>query len=263
MNLGLRGRAALVTGASKGLGRAVARRLALEGAEVAINARSPEPLHRTAGEIARECGRRVPALPGNVRDPAVCKELVTGTLAEFGRLDILVANAGGPPPGGVDDFEPDAYRDALATNLMATVQLTLAALPQMRRNGWGRVIAIASVAAKQPVDGLLLSNMARPGVVGFMKSISRELASDGILCNVVAPGFIRTARVESLLASQAKARGVSREEVLEGIAADIPAGRIGSPSEFANAVAFLASDAASYITGHTLQVDGGLVQGLL
>ena len=263
MNLGLRGRAALVTGASKGLGRAVAERLALEGADVAINARSADPLRRTAAAISRDCGRRVPDLPGDVSDPVVCQELVEGTLAAFGRLDILVANAGGPPPGGVEDFGPEAYRDALETNLMATVQLTLASLPQMRRGGWGRVIAVASVAVKQPVDGLLLSNMARPGVVGFIKSISRELASDGILCNVVAPGFIYTARVESLLAAQAKARGVSREEVLEGIARDIPAGRIGAPSEFANAVAFLASDAASYITGHTLQVDGGLVQGLL
>ncbi len=252
-----------MTGASKGLGLAVARRLALEGADVAINARSAGPLHRSAAEISRECGRRVPGMPGDVSDAAVCEELVERTLAEFGRLDILVANAGGPPPGGVEDFEPGAYRDALETNLMATVQLTLAALPPMREGGWGRVIAITSVAVKQPVDGLLLSNMARPGVVGFIKSISRELASDGILCNVVAPGFIRTARVETLLASQAKARGVTREQILEEITADIPASRIGAPAEFANAVAFLASDAASYITGHTLQVDGGLVQGLL
>ena len=184
-------------------------------------------------------------------------------VGELGRLDILVANAGGPPPGGVDDFDAAAYRSALEVNLMSTIQLTLAALPAMRRQGWGRVIAITSVSVKQPVKGLILSNTARPGVVGFIKTISQDLADEGILCNVVAPGFIRTARVEALLASQAEARGISREAVLKGITADIPAGRIGEPAEFANAVAFLASEAASYITGHTIQVDGGLVQGLL
>lgn len=263
MDLGLHNRVALVTGASKGLGRAVAERLAREGANVVINSRSAEPLTATADEIARQTGRRALAAPGDVSDPDVCRALVERATSEFARLDILVANAGGPPPGGVDDFDASAYRRALEVNLMSTVQLTLAALPAMRENRWGRIIAITSVSVKQPVEGLLLSNTARPGVVVFIKTISRDLAADGILCNVVAPGFIRTARVEQLLASQAAARGTTPETVLEGIAADIPAGRIGRPEEFANAVAFLASDAASYITGHTLQVDGGLVQGLL
>ncbi|MXX55403.1 MAG: SDR family oxidoreductase [Gemmatimonadetes bacterium] len=263
MDLGLHNRVALVTGASKGLGRAVAERLAREGANVVINSRSAEPLTATADEVARQTGRRILAAPGDVSDPDVCRALIERATSEFGRLDILVANAGGPPPGGVDDFDASAYRRALEVNLLSTVQLTLAALPAMRENRWGRIIAITSVSVKQPVQGLLLSNTARPGVVGFIKTISRDLAGDGILCNVVAPGFIRTARVEQLLASQAAARGTTPETVLEGIAADIPAGRIGRPEEFANAVAFLASAAASYITGHTLQVDGGLVQGLL
>ena len=263
MELGLEDRVALVTGASRGLGRAVAERLAFEGADVVVNSRSAGALADTAGEIARETGRRVVPAAGDVSSPELCEALVERTLGEFGRLDILVANAGGPPPGGVDDFGPAAYRDALEVNLMSTVQLILAALPAMRRNRWGRIVAITSVSVKQPIDGLLLSNTARPGVVGFIKTISRDLAADGILCNVVAPGYIHTARVESLVAGQAEARGVSREAVLEGMTANIPAGRIGSPAEFANAVAFLASEAASYITGHTLQVDGGLVQGLL
>lgn len=263
MDLGLHNRVALVAGASKGLGRAVAERLAMEGADVLINSRSPGPLDASAGEIASTSGRTVLAAAGDVSDPELCQELVDRAVGELGRLDILVANAGGPPPGGVDDFDAAAYRNALEVNLMSTVQLTLAALPAMRRQGWGRVIAITSVSVKQPVKGLLLSNTARPGVVGFIKTISQDLAGEGILCNVVAPGFIRTARVEALLASQAEARGISREAVLKGITADIPAGRIGEPAEFANAVAFLASEAASYITGHTIQVDGGLVQGLL
>lgn len=263
MDLGLHNRAALVAGASRGLGRAVAERLAREGADIVINSRSAGPLGAAADEIARKAGRRVVAAAGDVSDPEVCAALVERALGEFGRLDILVANAGGPPPGGVDDFGAAAYRDALDVNLMSTVQLTLAALPAMRKNGWGRIIAVTSVSVKQPIKGLLLSNTARPGVVGFIKTISQELAAEGILCNVAAPGFIRTARVESLLASHAEAHGTTREDVLEGITSDIPAGRIGNPSEFANVVAFLASEAASYVTGHTMQVDGGLVQGLL
>ena len=263
MDLGLKDRAALVTGASKGLGRAVAERLAREGANVVINSRSPEALEATAAEIARDSGRSVVPVAGDVADEAFCARLVERAASEFGRLDILVANAGGPPPGGVDDFTPEAYRKAVDLNLLSTVQLTLAALPEMRRNRWGRIVAITSVAVKQPVRNLLLSNTARPGVVGFIKTISRDMAAEGILCNVAAPGFIHTARVESLLATQAEARGTTREAALEAIAADIPAGRIGKPEEFANGVVFLASEAASYITGHTMQIDGGLVQGLL
>ena len=252
-----------MAGASTGLGRAVAERLAAEGADVVVNSRSAGALAETADAIARDTGRRIVPAAGDVSSPEQCEAIVARAVAEFGRLDILVANAGGPPPGGVDDFEPAAYRDALQVNLMSTVQLTLAALPAMRRNRWGRIVAITSVSVKQPIDGLLLSNTARPGVVGFIKTISRDLAAEGILCNVVAPGYIHTARVDSLVADQAKARDTSPEAVLAGMTARIPAGRIGRPSEFANAVAFLVSDAASYITGHTLQVDGGLVQGLL
>ncbi len=263
MDLGLRDRVAVVAGASKGLGRAVAQRLADEGADVVVNSRSAEALEETAAEIARRSGRTVVAHAGDVGDEDVCASLVQAAVDRFGRLDVLIANAGGPPPGGLDDFGPDAYRKALELNLLSTVQLTLAAVPHMRRRGWGRVVAITSVAVKQPVDGLLLSNTARPGVVGFVKSISRELAADGVLCNVAAPGFIHTARVDSLLATQARERGVTPEEALADVAATIPQGRIGRPEEFAAAVAFLASEAASYVTGHTLQIDGGLVRGLL
>jgi len=263
VNLGLKDRAALVTGASRGLGRAVAERFAAEGANVVVNSRSPDTLEAAARDIARATGRRVVAVSGDVADEGFCKDLAAHAAREFGRLDILVANAGGPPPGGVDDFAPAAYRRALDLNLMSTVQLTLAALPEMRRNGWGRIVAITSVAVKQPVRGLLLSNTARPGVVGFIKTISRDLAPEGILCNVAAPGFIHTARVESLMETRAAARGTAPDTVRAEITADIPAGRMGTPLEFANAVVFLASEAASYITGHTLQVDGGMVRGLL
>ncbi|MDH3223336.1 MAG: SDR family oxidoreductase [Gemmatimonadota bacterium] len=263
MDLGLDGRVALVTGASKGLGRAVATELAREGADVAINSRSVQALSEAAEAIRDETGRSVLSVPGDVSDAGVCTGIVAETVGKFGRLDILVANAGGPPPGGVDDFGPEAYREALELNLMSTVQLTLAALPEMRKGGWGRVVAITSVAVKQPVPGLLLSNMARPGVVGFIKTISRELAPEGILCNVAAPGYIATDRVGSLLAARADSSGQTVEEVEKGITSNIPMGRIGDPAEFARAVTFLASEGASYITGHTMQIDGGLVQGLL
>ena len=263
MDLGLKGRAALITGASKGLGRAVATELAREGAHVAINSRSADVLAETANAISAETGQEVLAVPGDVSQAHVCEEIVAAVVDRFGRLDILVPNAGGPPAGGVDDFGPDDYRNALELNLMSTVQLTLAAIPEMRKNGWGRIVAITSVSVKQPVAGLLLSNMARPGVVGFIKTISRELAPDNILCNVAAPGYIATERLISLFSARAESTGKSVEEVEKGATENIPVGRVGNPSEFAKAVTFLASDAASYITGHTMQIDGGLVQGLL
>lgn len=263
MDLGLTGRAALVTGASTGLGRAVAERLAREGADVVVAARSPAPLEAVAAEIARDTGRRVAPFAGDVRAPEFCKGAVEHAVAQFGRLDVLVANAGGPPPGDAEDFGPEAYRDALELNLMSTVQLVLAAIPHMRKNRWGRIVAITSVSVKQPIPGLVLSNTARPGVVGFVKSLSRELASDGILCNVAAPGYVATDRLTSLFAARAEAEGATTEAIREKVASGVPLGRIGEPAEFAAAVAFLASEAASYVTGHTLQIDGGLVQGLL
>lgn len=263
MDLGLNGRVALVAGASKGLGRAVATELAREGAHVVINSRSAASLAEAADAIEAETGQAVLPVAGDVSQNQVCREIVAAAVERFGRVDILVANAGGPPAGGLDDFGPDAYREALELNLMSTVQLTLAALPEMRKNGWGRVVAITSVAVKQPVDGLLLSNMARPGVVGFIKTISRELAAENILCNVAAPGYIATDRVTSLLSTRAESSGTTVEEVEQNITRNIPMGRIGDPSEFGKAVAFLASEAASYITGHTMQIDGGLVKGLL
>jgi 3-oxoacyl-[acyl-carrier protein] reductase len=263
MDLGLEKRVALVTGASRGLGRAVAERLAREGARVALNARTSDTLEATAAKIARDTGAETLALAGDVRGEDAPRSLIQACLDRWGRFDILVANAGGPPAGEIDDLEAKSYLEALELNLLSTIHLTRAALPAMRRNGWGRVIAITSVSVKQPVPGLLLSNVARPGVIGFIKSIARDLAPEGILCNAVAPGYIATDRVEELVAGAADARGVSLDEVRSGLTADIPMGRLGQPGEFADAVAFLASERASYITGHTLQVDGGYVRGLL
>lgn len=263
MDLGLSGRAAIVTGASRGLGRAVARSLAGEGCRVVVNARGEERLREAAAGIEEATGTRVIAVPGDVREEATARRLVEAATGELGRLDVLVTNAGGPPSGGFGDLEPAAYEEALELNLLSAVRLVHAAVPVMKEAGWGRIVAITSVSVKQPIPGLLLSNMARPGVVGFIKSIATELAPHGILCNCVAPGYMATERVEELLRDRAEASGRSVEEIRDEQADAVPVGRIGDPAELGDVVAFLASERASYLTGLTLQVDGGYVKGLL
>ncbi len=264
MDLGLEGRVALVTGASRGLGRACARGLAEEGAALVVNARGAERLERTARELGRETGVEVLPVAADVTDPDAPDRLVEAAVERFGRLDVLVANAGGPPAGGFDDIDEVAtYRDALELSLLGTIRLIRAAVPAMRARGWGRIVALTSVSVKEPIDGLLLSNTARPGVVGFVKTLSRELAPEGVNLNVVAPGYMATERVEELARETAERRGVEPSEVRAGWTADIPAGRIGEPRELGDAVAFLCSERASFVTGQTLAVDGGYVRGLL
>lgn len=263
MDLGLSGRAAIVAGASRGLGRAVARSLAGEGCRVVVNARGEDRLRETAADIEEATGTRVVPMAGDVRDEATARRLVETATEELGRLDVVVTNAGGPPSGGFADMEPADYEEALELNLLSAVRLVHAAVPVMREAGWGRIVAITSVSVKQPIPGLLLSNVARPGVVGFIKSIAAELAPHGILCNCVAPGYMATERVEELLRDRAEAAGRSVEEIREEQAAAVPIGRIGDPAELGDVVAFLASERAGYLTGLTLQVDGGYVKGLL
>lgn len=263
MDLGLSRRVALVTGASRGLGRAVAEALAREGALVGLNARAPEEVRVAAEAVSDATGAETLALPGDVRDPEVARSLVRSCAERWGRLDILVANAGGPPPGGLDSLPEESYLDALHLSLLSTVHLVRAAVPEMRKGRWGRVVAITSVSVKQPVPNLLLSNLARPGVIGFIKTIAGELATDGITCNAVAPGYIATDRVGQLVDDAARKRDVPTDQIRRELTADIPMGRLGNPRELADAVAFLSSERASYITGHTLQVDGGYVRGLL
>lgn len=263
MELGLGGRVALVAGASTGLGRAIAAALAAEGARVTINARTESRLREAADAIARATGAEVHPVAGDVRDAMFVERLVRETVERFGRLDILVANAGGPPATTFLDTRLEQYREALELNLLSTILLTRAAVPPMVEQRWGRILALTSMTVKQPLPGLLLSNTARPGVIGFIKTISRELAPYNILCNAVAPGYMRTERVDELLETQARQRGTGVDEVLQEWVAEIPLGRIGRPEELAHVVAFLASERASYITGATIQVDGGFVRGLL
>ena len=243
MNLGLDGRVALVGGASRGLGRAVAEELVAEGASVAICARESDALHATADALGAL------ALPADLSVEGEPARVVTACVEHFGRLDILVANAGGPPAGGYESFDAADWRRATALVLSSTVELATAAVPHMRRGGWGRILCVTSITAKRPVDNLLLSNALRPAVAGFAHSLAREVAKDGITVNTILPGYTRTERVVEL--------GVGAETVGE-----IPLGRLGEPREFAATAAFLVSERASYITGAAVPVDGGWLRGM-
>jgi len=263
MDLGLRGKVALVTAASRGLGRAVALQLAQEGTSVAICARREEPLEATARTIRKTTGAEVLAVPADVSVPEDVDRLVKTTLDRFGRIDVLVTNAGGPPPGRFLDLTPADWEAAVQLTLMSAVRLCYAVVPAMREQGEGSIVAMTSISVKQPLPNLLLSNSIRLAVVGLMKTLADELAPDGIRVNVVCPGWTRTERVEQLLQDRAVRNGTTPDEEAAKIAAAIPLGRMGTPEEFARVVAFLASPAASYITGVSLLVDGGMYRGAM
>jgi 3-oxoacyl-[acyl-carrier protein] reductase len=262
MDLGLHDSVALVTAASKGLGRAVALQLAQEGAHVAICARGEAHLAATAAEIGAETGRQVLPLPADVSDPAAAERLVEATVERFGRLDVLVINAGGPPPGQFLDLTPEDWEAAVQLTLMSAVQLCYAAVPVMKARGAGSILAMTSITVKQPQPNLILSNSLRLGVVGLVKTLADELAPFDIRVNAICPGWTRTARVDQLLRDRAERNGTTPDEEAAKIAAAIPLGRMGTPEEFAAAAAFLVSPAASYITGISLLVDGGMYRGV-
>jgi 3-oxoacyl-[acyl-carrier protein] reductase len=240
----------------------VARELAREKARVVIAARNEARLRQTAEELRRETGGMVWAVRADVTRAEDVQALVDQALERFGSVDIAVANAGGPPGTQFETTSAEQFERALHLNLMSTVHLAQEATPHMKARGWGRFIAITSVSVKQPLPGLILSNTARAGVVGLVKTMATELAPHGVLCNVVAPGYTRTGRVEDLASERAENEGRSADEVMKEIGDRIPLGRMGEPEEFAAVVAFLASERASYVTGTTIQVDGGFVQGL-
>lgn len=263
MNLGLQDKVAIVLAASKGLGRASAEALAAEGARVVIGSRNSEQLAQTARDIHEKTGSAVLAVPTDVTKPDDLEAIVEATVREFGRIDILVNNAGGPPPGTFEQFGDAQWEAAFQLNLLSNVRMVRLVLPHMRQLQKGRIINIVSTSVKVPIDGLLLSNAIRTGVVGLAKTLSIELAPANITVNNVCPGRILTDRIrQTTRLSEKVQQGMSEEDVLREAARDIPLGRIGKPEELAALVAFLASEQAGYITGTTIQVDGGLTRAL-
>ena len=263
MDLGLRGRVALVAAASRGLGRATAMGLAAEGVRVAIAARGQSALEEAAKEIRRATGAQVLVLRADVAVAEDIQALVAATQAELGTIDILVNNAGGPRAGKFTDMSDQDWLGAIELNLMSAIRLTQLVLPGMRQQRWGRIINLTSFAVKQPIPTLILSNTARSGVVAMAKTLAHEVAADGITVNNVCPGYTITDRVHELAKATAEAQGRSPEDVLAEWEQGIPAKRLGTPEELAALVTFLASEQAAYITGTTIQMDGGLIQGLL
>lgn len=263
MDLGLEGKVALVAASSRGLGRAVAEELAAEGAAVVMNARGEERLAAARDEIAERTGSPVLAVAADVSKGADAARLVERAHDEFDRVDVLVNNAGGPPAGPFESHDIEDWRAAVGQNLESAIQLTRGVLPGMKERGWGRVLNVTSIAVKQPVNGLILSNSVRAAVTGFARTLANEVASDGITVNNLMPGYTRTRRLESLARDAAEERGVPPEEVTAGWEEQVPASRLGEPREFAALAAFLASERAGYITGTSIPVDGGWIRALL
>jgi 3-oxoacyl-[acyl-carrier protein] reductase len=262
MDLGLKDRVAIVAASSEGLGKAVALGLAREGAKLALCARTGETLAATADEIRRHTGVDVMTQPVDVTAEDQVHNFVQAVLAQFGRLDVVVTNAGGPPSKPFAATTLEDWQHAVQLNFMSVLYFAREALPLMRNQKWGRFITITSVTVKQPVEGLVLSNAVRQSVVGLVKTLSNECGGDNVLVNNVCPGFTRTARLNDLSSRLAASEGVEPAEIRRRWSSQIPLGRLGTPEEFANAVVFLASERASYITGASIAVDGGFVKGV-
>ncbi|HEX3544065.1 MAG TPA: SDR family oxidoreductase [Candidatus Acidoferrum sp.] len=263
MDLGLNGRVAIVAAASTGLGFAVAKELSLEGADVAICARTASDLKSAAANIQRASGREVFHQAVDVTDAKAVAGFVSAVESRFKRVDICVTNSGGPPSKFFEDTGNEEWQAAIDQLLMSCVSFARETLPRMKKNKWGRLITITSYAVKQPVDGLLLSNSIRSAVTGLARTLANEYGGHGITVNNVCPGYTRTDRLGDLAETISKRTGAKPEEVFSGWERQIPAGRIGTPEEFAAVIAFLASERASYVNGVSLAVDGGMVRSLL
>lgn len=263
MDQGLAGKVAIVCASSRGLGFAIALKLAKEGALVTILSRSEQAIHKAADAIEEQTGHRPLAFAADVLDPQAISHVVEETVRARGAIHILVNNAGGPPAGNFDAFKDEDWEKAHNQNFMSVVRFTRAVLPHMKQAGGGCSITnIVSVSVKEPIAGLILSNTYRAAVVGLAKTLADELAPDGIRVNNTAPGLILTERTEELGKQQSIVQGKPIEEIMANSIRSIPLGRYGTPEEFANVVAFLASDSASYITGVTMQIDGGKVRSI-
>jgi 3-oxoacyl-[acyl-carrier protein] reductase len=262
MDLGIKDRVALVAASSQGIGRATAEAFAAEGCRVAMCARNARTLRSAADDIATQHGVEVFAESFDVTDGAAVNRFVAAVADRFGSVDICVTNAGGPPAMGFLGASTDDWQRALDLNFLSTVSFARAVIPHMQRKRWGRIVTITSITTKQPVADLVLSNAARAAVVGLVKSLANEFGKDGILVNNVGPGFTATDRLKELAQTRGTASGRSEAEIFDGWAADAPLRRLGDPREVADAIVWLASERASYITGQTLLVDGGMYKGL-
>jgi 3-oxoacyl-[acyl-carrier protein] reductase len=263
VDLGLRGKKAIVTASSQGIGKACALELAREGADVLMCARGEAALEAAREEVARAGGGRAVAVRADLSEPRDIDAVIAAAVREFGTVNVLVTNAGGPPSGRFEEFDDEAWAKAVALNLLSVVRLNRAVIPVMRRTGGGSIVNLASISVKEPIRGLVLSNAVRAGVAGLSKTLATELGPDGIRVNVVCPGYTATDRMTELMAARAGREGKPYEEIARSFHKSVPLGRFAEPSDIARMVAFLASDAAAYVTGVTVQVDGGAVRGLL
>jgi len=263
MDLGLRGKIALVAASSRGLGRAVAEELANEGASLILCARDAHALNQTKQDIVGLSGVQVLAVPADLTLPGDVQRVVDSGIKQFGQIDILVTNAGGPPAGKFEQLTIEQWEQAARLTLFSALELTRHVLPGMKARGWGRILNITSIAVKQPVENLILSNSLRAAVTGLARTLANEVAAEGITVNNILPGYTRTERVEDLAVMMAEKHGISAAEFKQKWEQEIPMRRLGEPREFAALAAFLVSERASYITGTSIQVDGGWIRGLL
>jgi 3-oxoacyl-[acyl-carrier protein] reductase len=262
MDLGLKDRVALVAASSRGIGRATAEAFAAEGCRVAMCARDEQTLQAASEKIRTQYNVEVFAQPLDVTNAANVSRFVAAVADQFGSVDICVTNGGGPPARGFLDATLEEWQRALDLNFLSTVYFAREVIPHMRRKRWGRILTLTSITTKQPVADLVLSNAVRAAVVGLVKSLANEFGKDGILVNNVGPGFTATDRLKELAKARAISSGKSEQEILDGWAADAPLQRLGEPREVAETIVWLASERASYITGQTVLVDGGMYKGL-
>jgi 3-oxoacyl-[acyl-carrier protein] reductase len=264
MNLGLKDKVAIVMAGSRGLGKATATQLAIEGANVVIGARDVKSLEEAVYGIKKLCNSKVLFLQTDVTKSDDLNKITDFTLKEFGKIDILVNNAGGPPPGIFEELTDEQWKQAFELNLMSAVKMIRLVIPSMKKSGSGRIINMTSVAVKQPIDNLILSNSLRSAVIGMAKTLSKELAPFNITVNNVATGYFLTDRLRSFYKINEKIKeGKTQAEVLQDLLKDVPMKRLGKPEEFGQLIAFLASEQAAYITGTTIQIDGGLTKSIL
>ena len=262
MDLGIKGKVALVAAASQGLGRAVAEELAIERASLVICARGQERLDESCNSIREHTGAEILGVAGDLSQLADIERIVSKGIERFGQIDILVTNTGGPPAGTFESLSRENWNDAVNNLLFSVVELTRLTLPGMKQRRWGRLLNVTSIAAKQPVENLLLSNCVRAGVTGFAKTLANEVAEYGVTVNNIMPGFTATERVEELAGTLATREGVDASVIRARWEAEIPMKRLGSPREFAALAAFLVSERASYITGSSIAVDGGWIRSV-